>query len=115
MNQLWVNVNDLMNYFTPTIKPVGWTTDSVGPRRRLYDAPKTPFDRLVASRALTSAQITEITAYRDCLNPAKLTRQIHTIQTQLTATAQHSTLALANQLQARANTPTTSQGIRQTS
>ena len=28
--RLWVNVNDLMNYFTPTIKPVGWTTDSVG-------------------------------------------------------------------------------------
>ena len=30
LNRLWVNVNDLMNYFTPTIKPVGWTTDSVG-------------------------------------------------------------------------------------
>ena len=109
LNRLWVNVNDLMNYFTPTIKPVGWTTDSVGPRRRLYDAPKTPFDRLVASRALTSAQITEITAYRDCLNPAKLTRQIHTIQTQLT------TLALTDQVQARANTPTTNQEIRQAS
>ncbi len=115
LNRLWVNVNDLMNYFTPTIKPVAWTTDSVGRRKRVYDTPKTPFDRLVASGALTSAQITEMSAYRDSLNPAELTRQIHSIQTQLTAIAGHSTLALTDQVQARANTPTTNQEIRQAS
>ena len=50
-----------------------------------------------------------MSAYRDSLTPTQLTRQIHTIQTQLT------TIALTDQIQARANTPTTSQGIRQAS
>lgn len=94
LNRLWVNVNDLMNYYTPTAKPIGWDTDTAGRRRRLYDAPKTPFDRLADSGALTSAQIQEMSAHRASLNPAQLARNIRSIQGQLESLAKRSTLKL---------------------
>ena len=94
LNRLWVNVNDFMNYFAPTVKPIGWSTDKTGRRKRLYDEPKTPFDRLKDSGTLTQAQIEEMTAYRASLNPAQLARNIATIQTQLEGIAKTSTLKL---------------------
>ena len=38
LNRLWKLVNDRLNYLTPTIKPIGYTSSSNGRRRRLYDA-----------------------------------------------------------------------------
>ena len=94
LNRLWVNVNDFMNYYAPTIKPTGWDTDQAGRRKRVYDEPKPPFDRLVASGALTADQIREMRAYRASLNPAQLARNIATIQTQLEGIAKTTTLKL---------------------
>lgn len=94
LNRLWANVGDLLNYYTPTTKPTGWATDEAGRRKRLYDAPKTPFDRLRDSGALTETQTREMTAYRAGLNPAQLARNIATIQDQLEGLAKASTLKL---------------------
>ncbi|MBC7306637.1 MAG: transposase family protein [Dietzia sp.] len=80
LNRLWPLVNDRLNYLTPTRKPIGYDSDRAGRRRRVYDAPATPLDRLLAAGVLSSAQETELLAYRDSLNPAKLGRQIHELQ-----------------------------------
>ena len=53
LNQLWPLVNDRMNYFTPTKKPIGWDTTKTGRRKRVYDAPRTPLDRLLAAEILS--------------------------------------------------------------
>lgn len=76
LNRLWPLVNDRMNFLTPTKKPIDWGTDRNGRRKRIYDAPATPFDRLLASDVLSRAQQVELTAYRDRLNPAELARRI---------------------------------------
>lgn len=94
LNWLWVNVNDLMNYYTPTIKPIGWDTDAAGRRKKIYDAPRLPFQRLVDSGALTGSQIQKMRACRASLNPAQLTRNIRDIQGQLERLAKHSNLKL---------------------
>jgi hypothetical protein len=94
LNQLWPLVNDRMNYFTPTKKPVSWTTDTAGRRKRVYDRPRTPADRLSDAGVLSPAQQRELTAYRDTLNPADLARRIQSIQDRLTALAREATLAL---------------------
>ena len=56
LNRLWKLVNDRFNYLTPTKKPVGYGSGRDGQRRRLYDKPKTPLDRLLAAGVLSPAQ-----------------------------------------------------------
>jgi transposase InsO family protein len=94
LNQLWPLVNDRLNYFTPTKKPVGWATDTAGRRKRVYDKPATPLDRLLAAGVLSPAQEAELTSRRDALNPAELARRIQSIQDRLTGLARDATLAL---------------------
>jgi len=83
LNQLWHLVNDRLNYFTPTIKPVGWTTDSVGRRKRVYDKPATPYARLLAAGVLSQQQQAELAAYRASLDTLDLARRIDAIQARL--------------------------------
>ena len=80
-----------MNFLTPTKKPVDWGTDHNGRSKRIYDAPATPFDRLLASSVLSPAQVRELTAYRDQFNPAHIARRIHELQHQLTLLAKDKT------------------------
>lgn len=87
LNQLWPLVNDRLNYFTPTKKPVGWATGTAGRSKRVYDKPATPLDRLLAADVLSPAQEAELTARRDALNPAELARRIQSIQDRLTGLA----------------------------
>jgi transposase InsO family protein len=94
LNQLWPLVNDRMNYLTPTIKPIGWATNTAGRRKRLYDKPATPFDRLLATHVLSPAQETELRAHRQTLNPARIARDIQTLQDRLTGLARRATLDL---------------------
>ena len=49
LNRLWKLVNDRFNYLTPTIKPIGYGSGRDGQRRRLYDQPTTPLDRLLGA------------------------------------------------------------------
>ena len=83
LNMLWPLVNDRLNFFTPTKKPVGWGEDKNGRRKRIYDKPATPFDRLIASGVLSPAQQAEMAAYRDSLNPLDLARRISELQNRL--------------------------------
>ena len=83
LNRLWPLVGDRLNYLTPTIKPVGFGSDRNGRRKRLYDKPQTPFDRVLAAGVLSPAQAAELTAYRDSLNPAAIGRQIADLQAAL--------------------------------
>jgi hypothetical protein len=83
LNRLWRLVNDRLNYLTPTIKPIGYGSGRNGQRRRLYDEPKTPLDRLLAAGILSPAQESELLAYRDSLNPAAIARQIADLQSRL--------------------------------
>ena len=64
----------------PPRKPIGWGTDKAGRRKRLYDAPRTPLDRLLDTSALTKAQKTDLVSYRNQLNPASITRRIIELQ-----------------------------------
>lgn len=91
LNRLWKLVNDRLNYLTPTIKPVGWGQDKAGRRKRLYDQPQTPLNRLLAAGVLAPAQASELIAYRDGLNPAALAREIADIQAVLLGLAKDKT------------------------
>lgn len=91
LNRLWRLVNDRLNYLTPTIKPIGYGSARDGQRRRLYDAPQTPLDRLLAAGVLSAAQESELLAYRDSLNPAAIARQIADLQTALLRLAKDKT------------------------
>ena len=73
--------HDRLNYLTPTKKPVGYGSDRNGRRTRLYDKVATPLDRLPAARVLSPAQVTELLAYRDTLNPVQIGREIDDLQT----------------------------------
>lgn len=70
---------------------MGNTPTSNGRRRRLYDDPATPFDRLLAAGALSPAQQAELTAYRDSLNPARIAREITDLQARLLMLAKQKT------------------------
>jgi hypothetical protein len=91
LNRLWPLVNDRLNYLTPTIKPIGYASTADGRRRRLYDTPHTPLDRLLAAGTLSQAQQAELTAYRDSLNPAKIAREIADLQNRLLVLAKEKT------------------------
>jgi len=110
LNQLWPLVTDRLNYFTPTKKPVGWATDAAGRRKRIYDRPATPLDRLLAADVLSSAQQAELTARRDALNPAEIARRITSIQDRLTGLAREATLALQTSIDKPL--PDTARGVR---
>jgi hypothetical protein len=81
-----------MNYLTPTKKPIGWVTDAAGKPRRVFDTPRTPLDRLLASNTLTSSQRDTLLATRDQLGPNHLAREIDGIQQKPTAGAKTATL-----------------------
>lgn len=94
LNELWRLVNDRHNYLTPTKKPVAWTTDAKGRRKRVYDQLASPFDRVLRSGILTEKQVSDLTAYRNSLNPAHLAHEIDRIQQRLTYLAAEKTRAL---------------------
>ena len=83
LNRLWPLVNDMLNYLTPTKKPIGWQEQTGGKKRRVYDEPATPLDRLLGSGILSPAQQQELIDYRDSLNPAHIQRQIHRLESRL--------------------------------
>lgn len=67
----------------PTIKPTGYGSTSNGRRKRIYDAPRTPFDRLLDAHVLAPRQVEDMTTYRDSLNPARIAAEIARIQDRL--------------------------------
>jgi len=95
LNRLWRLVSLRLNFFTPTKKAVGYTTTADGRKKRIYDKPATPWQRLQASDALDAQHLSVVAARVDGINPADLTRQINAIQMQLLDLAKAKTEALA--------------------
>lgn len=93
--QLWPLVSARLNFFTPTKKPTEYATTADGRRKRLYDHPKTPWQRVQESGLLTAEQITTVQARIAGVNPADLTRRINQIQLQLIELARDKTDAMA--------------------
>ena len=84
LNRLWRLVSLRLNFFTPTKKAVGYTTTTAdGRKKRIYDKPATPWQRLQASDVLDAQHLSVVAARVDGINPADLTRQINAIQMQL--------------------------------
>ena len=94
LNQLWPLVADRGNYFVSTKKPAGWGSDKQGRRKRLYDKPARPLERLLAAAVLSPAQHSELEAHRDRLNLAEVTRDITRVQSLLIGAAKDKTDAL---------------------
>ena len=76
LNELWRVVDDRLNYFTPTRKPIGWADDGRGVRRRVYDDHATPFARLREAGVMSAQQEAELLDYSAELDPAKISDEI---------------------------------------
>jgi hypothetical protein len=94
LNKLWRLVSLRLNFFTPTKKPTSYATTADGRRKRVYDTPKTPWQRVLASGLLTDKQTAVVLARVNGINPADLTRQINHIQHRLTELSQAKTEAM---------------------
>lgn len=105
LNQLWALVNDRLNFFTPTKKPVGWSTDTVGRRKRVYDKPRSPYQRLLKAGVLSPTQQAELAAHKADLRPADMARRISLIQQELTRLAAGKTRRLQDQVTWKAPDP----------
>lgn len=105
LNQLWPLVCDRLNFFTPTKKPVGWTTDTVGRRKRIYDKPRSPYQRLLAARVLNPTQQAQLAAHKAGLRPAEMAHHINLIQQELTRLAAGKTRRLHDQITWQAPDP----------
>ena len=110
LREMWPLVNDRLNYFTPTKKPVDWSTDAVGRRKRLYDTPATPFERLVASGVLSPVQRAELEAYSDSLDVVTIAERIAECQRRLIKLSAGKTRRLEESL--RPKLPNTKTGIK---
>lgn len=95
LGRLWDLVSLRLNFFTPTRKAVGYTATADGRKKRIYDSPATPWQRVQASGVLDAQQLSVIAARIAGINPADLTRQITAIQMQLLDLAKTKTEALA--------------------
>ena len=95
LNQMWRLVSLRLNFFTPTRKPIDYITMTNGRRRRIYDDPKTPWQRVQDAGILTPDQIAQVEQRITGVNPADLTRQINQIRSTLTRIAKAKTEALA--------------------
>ncbi len=109
LNRLWPLVNDRLNFFTPTKKPVDWSTDRIGRRKRVYDKPRTPYQRLLTAGILSPTQETELATYKASLRPTQIADQIHQLQQELTRLAGHKTRRLEEQARPKLPNPA---GIR---
>lgn len=94
LNELYLLVRVRLNMFTATTKAVGWRSNKHGKKTRVYDKPRTPYQRVLDSGVLTTAKAAEFAHLFDMANPAELTRQITAIQTRLIALAKDKTEAI---------------------
>lgn len=96
---LWQAVILKMNFLTPTRKPIGWTEDGQGRRRREYDEPKTPYQRVLGSGVLSNAQERALRARYVKLNPVELSRDIVRYQGMLITKAKWKTEVLTTEVE----------------
>ncbi|MFT4228928.1 MAG: integrase, partial [Microbacterium sp.] len=71
------------NFLLPCVKATSWTHTSAGRKKRVYDKPRTPYQRLLDTGTLDAAAAERLAAEHEKLNPAAITRRILRIQQQL--------------------------------
>jgi hypothetical protein len=91
LNRLWIQVMDKQNHLLPCVKAVGWAETRSGRKKRVYDKPRTPYQRVLDSQAATGPKAERLADHHDKLNPAAITRKINTIQNQLPDTTRDRT------------------------
>lgn len=77
----------------------------MGRRKRLYDKPKSPYQRLLASGVLSPTQEDELTRHKATIKPVALQRHITDIQQELTRLAAGKTRRLQDQITWKAPDP----------
>jgi hypothetical protein len=82
LNELWSVVRRYGNYFLPSMKLVEKVRSGSRVTKK-YDAPTTPYERLLASPHLNEDRKAALRATFETLNPAELGRQIRTLQKRL--------------------------------
>ncbi len=97
--KLWQVVTLKRNVFTPTRKPIGWVSDGQGRRLRVYDKPKTPYQRVLESGVLSRVQERALRAQYMKLNPVELTRDIVRYQGMLITKAKWKTEVLTAEVE----------------
>lgn len=93
LNDLWAAVMLRKNFLLPCVKAIGWTTTNSGRKKRVYDKPRTPYQRLIDTGALDQPTAERLAALHADLNPASLTRKINTLQNKLIDIAATRTIA----------------------
>ncbi|MEX2374740.1 MAG: integrase, partial [Dehalococcoidia bacterium] len=83
LNELWDLVMVRKNHLLPCVKATGWTHTSNGRKKRVYDKPRTPYQRLIDTRALDATTHARLEREHEKLNPARVTRRINQLQQQL--------------------------------
>lgn len=97
--RLYANVEIMLNYFTPTKKPIGYTTDNTGRAKRVWDTAATPLQRLIAAEILSPKQIQELLDFKNSIDILQLRRDIVRDQDILTSLAKEPTeKLLANKI-----------------
>jgi len=94
LNELYQLVRVRLNLFTATTKAIDWRSNKHGKKTRVYDKPRTPYQRAIDSGILTVEKAAEFAALFEATNPAELIRKIITIQTRLIALAKDKTAAI---------------------
>jgi hypothetical protein len=87
LNELYLLVRVRFNLFTATTHATGWRSNKHGKKTRVYDPPRTPYQRAMDSGVLTAGKAGELAALFEDSNPAELTRKITVTQTRLIALA----------------------------
>lgn len=83
LNELYGLVRVRLNMFTATTKAIGYRMNRNGKNVRVYDRPRTPYQRVLDSGVLDAATTAKLETLSQDTNPADLTRQITAIQTRL--------------------------------
>lgn len=94
LNELYSLVRVRLNMFTATAKAIDWRSNKHGKKTRVYDKPRTPYQRVLDSGAMTRERASELARLFEETNPADLTRQITAIQTRLIILAKDKTEAI---------------------
>jgi hypothetical protein len=82
LNELYVLLRNYNNFFLPSVKLKEKTRDGAKVKR-VYDAPATPYQRLLDSPHVSARDKKRLKAYYETLNPADLHRRILALQKKL--------------------------------
>lgn len=83
LNELWQLVMLRKNHLLPCVKASGWKHTPAGRKQRVYDKPRTPYQRLLDAKVLDAKTAARLAQIHEGLNPAKITRRINKIQLEL--------------------------------